>query len=193
MEGAARADRAALPGGRPRSQALPAGVDAAGFVKQWSQAGLKGKIPLYSVYTVDHATLKAIGDAAVGTQGVSQWVEDLPNPANKRFVDRFIKRSGYVPSEYAAQAYDTAMLINSAIVATKGQVGDAKAFGEALKRANFKSVRDNFKFNHNHMPIQNYYLRETVKLPDGSLAFVTRESVATNYTDAYASRCTALK
>jgi branched-chain amino acid transport system substrate-binding protein len=73
------------------------------------------------------------------------------------------KRNGYAPSEYAAQAFDTAILINSAVIATKGDVSSTKAFGEALKQAKFESVRGSFKFNRNQMPIQNYFLRETVK------------------------------
>jgi branched-chain amino acid transport system substrate-binding protein len=168
------------------------GGNAINFVKQWAQAGLSS-IPLYSVYTVDHASLKPIGNAALGTLGVAQYVEDLPNAANKKFVADFTKRNGYPPSEYAAQAFDTAMLINSAVVATKGEVSDTKAFGEALMQAKFESVRGNFKFNRNHMPIQNYYLRETVKLPDGSLGFVTKETVTTAYQDFYVGRCTAIK
>jgi len=168
------------------------GGNAINFVKQWAQAGL-GSIPLYSVYTVDHASLKPIGNAALGTLGVAQYVEDLPNAANRKFVADFTKRNGYPPSEYAAQAFDTAMLINSAVIATKGEVSDTKAFGEALMQAKFESVRGNFKFNRNHMPIQNYYLRETVKLPDGSLGFVTKETVTTAYQDFYAGRCTAIK
>jgi branched-chain amino acid transport system substrate-binding protein len=167
------------------------GGNAINFVKQWAQAGLK--IPLYSVYTVDHASLKPIGNAALGTLGVAQYVEDLPNATNKKFVADFTKRNGYAPSEYAAQAFDTAMLINSAVIATKGEVADSKAFGEALRQAKFESVRGNFKFNRNHMPIQNYYLRETVKLADGSLGFVTKETVTTAYQDFYVNRCTAIK
>lgn len=168
------------------------GGNAINFVKQWAQAGLSS-IPLYSVYTVDHASLKPIGNAALGTLGVAQYVEDLPNATNKKFVADFTKRNGYPPSEYAAQAFDTAMLINSAVIATKGEVSDTKAFGAALMQAKFDSVRGNFKFNRNHMPIQNYYLRETVKLPDGSLGFVTKETVTTAYQDFYVGRCTAIK
>jgi len=169
------------------------GGNAINFVKQWAQAGLSGKIPLYSVYTVDHSTLKAIGRAATGTLGVSQYVEDLPNPRNRQFVEAFVKRYGYQPSEYAAGAYDTAMLINSAVVATGGKIDDLAAMRRALKAAKFESVRGNFRFNDNHMPIQNYYLRETVKLPDGSLGFQTRQTVASDYADHYASQCKAIK
>lgn len=168
------------------------GGNGINFVKQWAQAGMMGRIPLYSIYTIDHATLKAIGSAAVGTMGVSQYVEDLDNPTNKKFVEDFVKKFGYKPSDAAAEAFDTANLINSAVVATNGNVSDKEAMRKALRKADFKSVRGDFSFNTNQQPIQNYYLRETVKLPDGSLGFVTKEVVATAYKDRYASLCKAI-
>ena len=40
---------------------MPGGAGIS-FVKQWVQAGMRGELPLYSVYTVDHSTLKAMGE-----------------------------------------------------------------------------------------------------------------------------------
>ena len=170
------------------------GGNGINFVKQWAQAGLNGEIPLYSVYSVDHTTLQAIGPSAEGTLGVSQYVEDLPFEANQEFVQKFVDRYDYYPSEYAASAYDTAMLINSAVVATNGKLDDVDALREAIKKAQFVSVRGpDFTFGDNHMPIQNYYLRETVKREDGKLGFVTRETVAENHQDPYGAQCTNIK
>lgn len=170
------------------------GGNGINFVKQWAQAGLTSEIPLYSVYSVDHTTLQAIGPSAVGTLGVSQYVEDLPFETNQKFVKKFVDRYGYYPSEYAASAYDTAMLINSAVVATQGKLDDVDALRAAVQKADFASVRGpGFKLGKNHMPIQNYYLRETVKKEDGKLGFVTRGTVAENYVDHYGAQCTHIK
>ena len=38
---------------------------------------------------------------------------------------------------------------------------------KAMRKANFKSVRGNFKFGTNHIPIQNFYLQDVVKDGDG--------------------------
>ena len=170
------------------------GGNGVNFVKQWAQAGLAGKIPLYSVYSVDHTTLSAIGPAAEGTMGVSQYVEDLPFETNQQFVKKFVDRYGYYPSEYAASAYDTAMIINSAVVANKGKLDDVDALRAAVQKADFQSVRGpNFKLGRNHMPIQNYYLRETVKREDGKLGFVTRKTVVESHQDPYVAQCTNIK
>jgi branched-chain amino acid transport system substrate-binding protein len=60
---------------------------------------------------------------------------------------------------------------------------------KALREADFPSVRGAFRFNRNQFPIQNYYLREAVKRPDGELGFVTKELAAKDYADPYAEKC----
>jgi branched-chain amino acid transport system substrate-binding protein len=165
------------------------GGNGINFVKQWSQAGLIGRIPLYSVYTVDHVTLGAIGEAAVGTLTVAHWTEDLPNPENVKFVANFVAKYNYMPSMYAAKAFDTAMLIDSAVRAVHGKIEDKESMIAALRKADFKSVRGSFRFNTNQFAIQDYFLRETVKQPDGKLGFVTRATVVKGYVDPNAADC----
>jgi branched-chain amino acid transport system substrate-binding protein len=159
------------------------------FVKQWSQAGLMGQIPLYSVYTVDGVTVPAIGDAVAGALGANEWAEDFPNAESRKFVTDFEEKYGYAPSIYAAKSYDTAILIASAVKAVNGSIEDRNALIAALRRADFKSVRGNFKFNHNQFVIQDYYLIEAVKRPDGKLGLATREKIVSDYTDPYADQC----
>ena len=55
------------------------------------------------------------------------------------------------------------MLIASAVAAIKGNLSDKAAVQKALEKADFKSVRGNFKFGNNHVPIQNFYLQDVVK------------------------------
>ena len=82
-----------------------------------------------------------------------------------------ISRNGtsVCPSEYGATAYDSAMLLNSAIRKVKGNVADKKAFMAALKAADFPSVRGHFKFNNNQLRIQDFYVFEVVKDAEGRL------------------------
>ena len=59
------------------------------------------------------------------------------------------------------------MLIDSAVREVKGKVSEQGCRTcSALRKADFKSNRGDFKFNANHFPIQTYYMREVVK--DGS-------------------------
>src|SRR5690348_9881218 len=126
------------------------------FLTQYAQAGLKGTIPLYTAFTIDELSLPLQKDLALGVPGAQEWVNDLPNEANKKFVADFEKKySGRKPSFYAAQSYDAANLIASAVSGVKGDLSNKQAVEAALKKAEFKSVRGSFKFGNNHVPIQN--------------------------------------
>ena len=91
------------------------------FLNQYAQAGLKGQIPLYTAFTIDELSLPLQKENAIGVPGAQQWVNDLPNAENKKFVEDYRKKyTGLRPTFYGAQSYDAAQLINSAVVAVKG-------------------------------------------------------------------------
>ncbi|NWG26589.1 MAG: ABC transporter substrate-binding protein [Pseudorhodoplanes sp.] len=167
------------------------GAAGAQFLNQYVQAGLKGKIPLYTAFTIDELTLPRQGDAALGVPGAQEWVNDLPNDANRKFVADYRKKHADVPGPtfYGAQSYDAAMLIDSAVKGTKGNLSDKNALRAELKKANFKSVRGNFKYGNNHFPIQNFYLQEAVKNPDGKLALKTVSTIVENDQDRFHEKC----
>ncbi len=159
------------------------------FVKQFRQSGLADKITFLSAFTVDELTLPAQQDAALGMFAGSDWAPDLDNPQNRAFVEAYLKEYNAVPATYAFQAYDAAMLIDSALRTTKDNVADADALRAALKRAEFTSVRGAFKFNNNHYPIQDFYLTKVGKRPDGRYETEIVKKVFTNYGDSYAKDC----
>lgn len=159
------------------------------FVRAYQQSGLLGKIPVLSVSTVDGTTLPALKDAAVGVMHASAWGPDLATPANRKFVDDFIAKYKRIPSEYAAQSYDAALLIDSALAKTKGNVGDRKALATAMRQADFESVRGNFKFNSNQFPIQDFYVYEVVKDGKGNATLKTVNKVMADARDAYVGDC----
>lgn len=160
------------------------------FLAQYAQAGLKGKIPLYTAFTIDELSLPLQKDLALGVPGAQEWVNDLPNAANKKFVADFEKKyPGKKPSFYGAQSYDAAMLIASAVDAVKGNLSDKAAVQKALEKANFKSVRGDFKFGNNHIPIQNFYLQDAVKNADGSYALKTVSLIVKDDQDRFHDKC----
>jgi branched-chain amino acid transport system substrate-binding protein len=161
------------------------------FVKQFSQAGLLGKLPMFSVFTVDGTTMPALRDSAVGSVYGAMWDAALDTPDNKKFVEAFQARYKRVPSEYAATAYDAARLLDLAVQKVGGNTGDRKAFAAAVKAAGaeFRSVRGPFRFNNNNMPVQNYYIFEVTK--NAGRVEVRQSGVAlSNHADSYAALCT---
>ncbi|MDH5747735.1 MAG: ABC transporter substrate-binding protein [Rhodospirillales bacterium] len=163
------------------------------FIKQYQQAGLTGKIPLYSVYTVDSIGLPRMQQAkmegVLGTFQTQFWGPDLDAPQNKKFVDGFKKKYGKYPSFYAAQAYDSIFFIKSAVEAVNGNVSDTAGMRAALEKADFPSVRGKFSMGKNHFPVQNFYLREVVVDKDGNWTTAIRSTVYTNHADTYGKDC----
>ena len=159
------------------------------FVRQYTQAGLRDKIPLYSVFTVDETTLPALKDAALGQFETRFWSPDLDNPASKRYVEGMKKKFGYTPALYGAQSYDGIMLIDSAVRARKGNLKDSAALVAEMAKANFQSVRGPFKYNVNHMPIQNFYLLKAVKGAGGGVEMKIQKTVFKDHKDAYYQDC----
>jgi branched-chain amino acid transport system substrate-binding protein len=159
------------------------------FLRQYDQAGLRDKLPLYTVYTVDEISIPAVKDAAVGIYETRYWSPDLKNPANEKFVADYKKKYGKLPVFYGAQSYDAIMLIDSAVKATKGNLKDSKALAMAMRKANYSSVRGPFQFNNNHHPIQNFYLLDTVKLPSGEIEMRIQKTIFEKHKDSYYQDC----
>ncbi|SDP38988.1 ABC transporter substrate-binding protein [Desulforhopalus singaporensis] len=184
------AEIAAIRAAKPESVFffLPGGMGI-NFLKQYSQAGLGREIPVYGpAFSFDERILNAVGPAAVGVKNGSQWTHDLDNEANRQFVKAYVEAYGRMPTLYAGQGYDTARLIGSALKAVSGNLDNLDAFKAALKKADFASVRGNFRFGTNQHPVQDVYIREVVKTDTG-YTNKTVKKVFADHVDAYASQC----
>ncbi|GGI32539.1 ABC transporter substrate-binding protein [Bradyrhizobium guangdongense] len=160
------------------------------FLNQYAQAGLKSTMPLYTAFTIDELSLPLQKENALGVPGAQEWVNDLPNEQNKRFVaDYRNKYTGLRPTYYGAQAYDAAQLINSAVVAAGGDTSKKDAMKAEMEKANFKSLRGAFKYGNNHIPIQNFYLQDVVKGAGGELSLKTVATIVTDDQDRFHDKC----
>jgi branched-chain amino acid transport system substrate-binding protein len=157
------------------------------FVTQYAQSGMKGQIPLYTAFTIDELSLPRLKDLAVGIPGAQQWVNDLPNAANKKYVADYKAKYKSSPSFYGSQTYDAAILLDSALKATKGDM-DKDKLRKAIEKADFKSVRGGFKFGPNHIPIQNFYLQEAIKDGD-DYRLKTVATIVENDQDKHVGKC----
>jgi branched-chain amino acid transport system substrate-binding protein len=160
------------------------------FLNQYAQAGIKEKMPLYTAFTIDELSLPLQKDNAIGVPGAQEWVNDLPNDQNKKFVaDYHTKYPGLRPTYYGAQAYDAAQLVNSAVVAVKGDTSKKDAMKAEMEKANFKSLRGSYKYGNNHIPIQNFYLQDVVKGADGQLSLKTVATIVKDDQDRFHDKC----
>jgi branched-chain amino acid transport system substrate-binding protein len=158
------------------------------FVTQYTQSGLKGQIPLYQVFTIDELSIPRLKELSMGIPGAQEWVNDLPNETNKKFVADYIAKYKLRPSYYGAQTYDAAGLINSAITAVKGDLSQKDAMRKEMEKADFKSVRGHFTYGNNHMPIENFYLQDVVKQGD-DYVLKTVATIVENDQDRFHDKC----
>ncbi|MES2537948.1 MAG: ABC transporter substrate-binding protein [Pseudomonadota bacterium] len=160
------------------------------FIKQLSQAGLMGKLPLYTYATVDGTSLPALRSAAEGVYASTIWDASSNTPENKKFVAAFEAKYKRTPSFFSAFGYDAANLLDEALKKVNGKTSDKKAFVAAVKAAgkDFKSVRGNFRFGNNNMPIQDYHVYQVVKKGDGQ-EFKLAATPLASYQDPFAASC----
>jgi branched-chain amino acid transport system substrate-binding protein len=161
------------------------------FLRQYSEAGLRGQFPLYSVYTVDEISIPAVKHAALGQIETRYWSPDLKNPANQKYVADFRKKYGKYPVFYGAQSYDGIMLIDSGVRAVKGNLADKKGMIAAMRKADFASTRGKFTYNNNHFPIENFYLLKAVAgpTPGSDPVMEIQKTVFANHKDSYSKEC----
>jgi branched-chain amino acid transport system substrate-binding protein len=160
------------------------------FLRQYSEAGLRGQFPLYSVYTVDEITIPAVKHAALGQWETRYWSPDLKNPANQKYVADFRKKYGKYPVFYGAQSYDGMLLIDSGVRAVKGNLADKKGMIAEFRKANYSSVRGKYSYNTNHFPIQNFYLLKAVAGASGQDPVMEiQKTVFSNHKDSYSKDC----
>ncbi|WP_370523878.1 ABC transporter substrate-binding protein [Neopusillimonas aestuarii] len=159
------------------------------FVRQYNLAGLNGQFPLLSAASVDMTTLPAMKESALGVISGSHWSPDLDVPENKAFIKAFKEKHGRMPSAYAAQSYDAALLLDSAIAKVDGNLDDKEAFMKAMKEADFKSIRGKFRFGNNNFPILDMHTMEVVKGDDGQVTLKTIATPFKDHQDAYHQAC----
>ena len=168
---------------------LPGGMGI-NFVKQFVGTGLSTDTQLFAPgFSADEDVIKAVGAPMLGMFNSSHWAHDMDNAENRRFVADFQKEYGRLPSLYASQGYDAALMIDAAVRDVKGRLDDKDAVRKALEAKNFKSVRGDFKFNTNHHPVQNYYLRVIGKDQQNRITNKTIGTIFSNHVDAYVAQC----
>lgn len=160
------------------------------FLRQYQQAGLLDSVPMVVAEpSMDGVILNAVGEAAIGINVSSHWNSDFDNQANKEFVAAWNEAYDRPLTYYASQGYDTARAIASALKATGGNLDDLGAFREALRKADFHSVRGEFAFGPNQHPVQDWYSLKVVAGEDGKAVLKTAEKILDNHSDAYAAEC----
>src|SRR5437868_3233620 len=135
-----------------------AGAGAAKFVKDYADAGLRGKVALYGSGFLTEGVLSAQGAAAEGIKTTLHYADALDSPANRKFREAFKKATNREADVYAVAGYDTVNVLAQALEKVKGDTGAHSELIAALESARIDSPRGRFRFSKTHNPIQDIYL-----------------------------------
>jgi branched-chain amino acid transport system substrate-binding protein len=153
---------------------VPSGSHAAGVVKTYGdlnmrRAGVKliGPMDLIPDYELAH-----MSDAALGLIVTASYSDDLDNPANKAFVKEW--HEAYGPNSYpdfmSVAGWDTMAAVFHVIKALHGKLDDGAKVVDALKGWKHDGPRGPIAIDpQTRDVIQNEYVEEVVKKPDGKL------------------------
>ena len=124
---------------------------ASGILLQARQIGLPEKVFFIGGNGFNSDKLGEIaGAAAEGTLAGSPWFAGKADPANVKFVEAYKARTGSVPDQFAAQAYDTLFILAEAIDRAGNANGDA--IRQALLVTSHNGVLGPFAFDEHRSP-----------------------------------------
>jgi len=143
------------------------GSDGIRFVKQYSDFGLKGQIPLAGPSEFgDQLIIEPTGDATEGIIAGIMYSPWLENEANRKFVESYQKKYNKLPNMFSVQGYDSAQVIDKAIAKAGGVKSEDLV--NVLKGISFDSPRGPITIDpKTNNPIQNFYVVKNTKKEQG--------------------------
>ncbi len=142
------------------------GTDGLRFVQQYTEYGLKGKLPLIDVSEemAGVPNLPQLKDAAVGIFTSCPYAQDSDTPENKEFLQRVeAKYKDRMPSSVMANGYAGMNIVAAALGAAGGNVEDAQKFGAALKAVHINTCKGSFRFDNYQNVVEDFYIKRVEK------------------------------
>lgn len=141
-----------------------AGPPATAFVKQFTEFGLKKSIKLTGPgWIVSPLNLPSEGLDAVGVLGILNYVPAIDTPTNRDFQREFQAKYHRPGSEFAAQGYDTGLLIYAALEATHAKTANKGDLIQAFHEVKVDGTRGELRIDpRTNNIIQNLYIYEVV-------------------------------
>ena len=142
------------------------GADAFRFVQQYTEFGLKEKMPLTGFTMIDSQT-SSLGKAGIGIISALTFIDTLDNPEAQKFTADFRAKYKTSPDLFSDYGYVGARVIAEALQMTDGDASDKDKLAEAMVKVNFKAPRGPFKFDPvTHNPIQDIYIAQVIESGD---------------------------
>jgi branched-chain amino acid transport system substrate-binding protein len=144
------------------------GADAVRFIQQYSEFGLKEKMPLTGFTIIDSQTVSALGKSAIGVISALTYTDTVDNPESKEFAASFRAKYKYAPDLFAEYGYVGAKTIGEALKMTGGDASDKDKLAEAMAKVKFNAPRGPFRIDAaTHNPIQDIYICQVIEKGEG--------------------------
>jgi branched-chain amino acid transport system substrate-binding protein len=144
------------------------GADAVRFIQQYSEFGLKEKMPLTGFTIIDSQTVSALGKAAIGVISALTYTDTVDNPESKEFAASFKAKYKIAPDLFADYGYVGAKALGEALKMTGGDASDKDKLAEAMSKVQFNAPRGPFRIDPaTHNPIQDIYICQVVEAGSG--------------------------
>ena len=143
-----------------------AGANGLRFLKQYSEYGLAGSLPVLGhMTTVDEGVLKNMGDEAVGVVSSGWYSAAIDTPTNRTFVEAVRAAYKADPGYYTVGAYLAGSILEAAAKALDGKVEDKEALAKALRRVQLTdSPLGPVTIDEYGNPIFNIYIRRVERM-----------------------------
>jgi branched-chain amino acid transport system substrate-binding protein len=140
------------------------GADAVRFIQQYSEFGLKEKMPLTGFTIIDSQMLKTLGKASLGVISALTYVDTVDNPESKKFAADFEAKYKVAPDLFADYGYVAARAVGEALKMVDGDTSNKDKLTEAMTKVKFNAPRGAFRFDPaTHNPIQDIYICQVIE------------------------------
>ena len=144
------------------------GADAVRFIQQYSEFGLKEKMPLTGFTIIDSQTVKALGKSAIGIISALTYIDTVDNPESKAFNAAYRAKFNAAPDLFADYGYVAAKALDEALKMTDGDASDKDKLAEAMTKVKFNAPRGPFRMDPaTHNPIQDIYICQVIEKDGG--------------------------
>jgi branched-chain amino acid transport system substrate-binding protein len=144
------------------------GADAVRFIQQYTEFGLKEKMPLTGFTIIDSQTVSALGKSAIGIISALTYTDTLENPEAQEFAKNYRAKHKSSPDLFADYGYVAARALGEALKMTDGDASNKDKLAEAMTKVKFNAPRGPFRMDPaTHNPIQDIYICQVIGKGDG--------------------------
>ena len=144
------------------------GADAVRFIQQYTEFGLKDKMPLTGFTIINSQMVKALGKSALGIISALTYTDTVDNPESKAFAESYRAKYKLSPDLFADYGYVAARALDEALKTTGGDASNKDKLADAMSKLKFNAPRGPFRMDPaTHNPIQDIYICQVIEKSDG--------------------------